>query len=335
MVSLKDVAKLAEVSPSTVSKVLSGRYKLSQDCIDRVMHAVATLNYQPNIIGQSLRASQSKAVLLVCSMMVQDIVTGVHHAAHELGYDVISMIIDPGEDERYLKYLENGLAGGVIFINHRPDPQKLERISGKYPLVQCSEFVEMPNSSQVSVDNAQAVYELTCMLISAGRRRFAFVNSSEVGGHTPFFAQEREKGFRRALEEHEIPYYPELSIRTSVNKEYLDYVECARQHYLGRSKAERPDAVICISDLVGAAFVQAFVQAGIAVPEEIAVTGFDNNMYSTMCTPLLTTIAQPFFEMGEEAMRLLVGRINGESRSNRKILLEHELVLRGSTPPLS
>ena len=333
MASLKDVAKLAGVSPSTVSKVLSGRYKLSPQCTSRVMDAVRQLDYQPNIIGRSLRSSQSQAVLLVCSVFVREIMTGVHHAARELGYDVISMLVDPGEDESYLKYLENGLAGGVIFINYRHNPEKLARVAGRYPLVQCSEFVEMANSSQVSVDNNQAVYELTSALIARGRRRFAFVNSAEVRGHVPFFAQEREKGFRRALEQHKMPYYPQLTLRTEAGHDYRDFVALA-DTFIKLPPGKRPDAVVCISDLVGAAFVNAFVQAGISVPDKMAVTGFDNTLFSTVCTPQLTTVEQPFFEMGAEAMRLLAGSIAGEQTVNRKILLQHTLVARGSTPPL-
>lgn len=331
MASLKDVARLAGVAPSTVSKVLSGRYKIGAQCTARVMDAVRELNYQPNILGRSLRSSHSTTVLLVFSSFVQDIIKGVHSAAHELGYDVVSIFMDTEDDENYLKYLDNGLAGSVIFINYRFDPERLREVSRKYPLVQCSEFVQMSSSSRVSVDNGQAMYDLTEHLIKSGRRRFAFINTFTHGGHLAYFAEEREKGFMRALETYGIPYAPELSCRLYAGDNYDQMVELAKR-YVAMGEDSRPDAILCIRDILGVAFVNTFTAAGIDVPGQVAVAGFDDGPVCSMCTPHLTTVAQPFFEMGQESLWLVAGMANGEQKVNRRILLEHKLILRGSTP---
>ncbi|MDL2292997.1 LacI family transcriptional regulator [Ruminococcaceae bacterium OttesenSCG-928-D13] len=329
MASLKDVARHAGVAPSTVSKVLSGRYSVSAECAARVMAAVRELDYKPNLLGRGLRSNRSTTVLMVYSTFVPGIMMGVHSAAHELGYEVVSLYMDTVDDEYFMKYLENGLAGSVIFVNYRFDTEKLGKLSRKYPMVQCSEYVKMSSSSQVSVDNGQAMYDLTEQLILAGRRRFAFINTVAPGGHLPFFAEERERGFLRALEAHGIPYDPALSARCDAEADYEGMVQLA-QRYAAMKDSERPDAILCIRDILGAAFVNTLVRAGVKVPGQVAVTGFDNTTAAELCTPQLTTVEQPFFEMGAEAMRLIVSMLNGDLAVNRRILLEHRLVFRES-----
>ena len=330
MATIQEVAELAGVSTATVSRVLNDNYKVSDKRKQSVLDAVKTLNYRPNIIGRNLSRSENKTILVVSSVLDNGMFRGVHAAAKELGYDIILSYTGATDKKDALKYFENGLAGGLIFLNFIAEDDMLIDLIKNYPVVQCAEYYDIPESNLVSTHNDVATYQLTEMLIKQGRRKIAFIGHAGFQGHTVNFSVFRERGYRKALQDYGIPYYPQLT--RHLHGAYALNVETAKD-LASLDAQQRPDAVVCSVDQVGMAFVNAFRNLGVSVPNDIAVTGFDNSEFALMCTPALTTVEQPFFDMGAESTRLLVRIMNGEEPENKRVYLPHKLVIRGSTDP--
>jgi DNA-binding LacI/PurR family transcriptional regulator len=273
-----------------------------------------------------LRRSESKMVLVVCTEVIDEVMTGIQDVAHELGYDVI--VSYTGNRKRgmdSIKFLQNGLVGGVIFLNMLFKDEELIQICNQYPVVQCGEYVNIPNPYLVSVYDEKAAYDVVSHLIGLGRKRIGFV-AFEEPEVSPNFSREREKGYRQALADHGIPYDPEL--RKTGNFSYESGVEAAKQYL---NMKERPDAVFCSLDAMAVGCLNTFKGAGISIPEEIAVAGFDNIEIAEICDPQLTTVAQPFYEIGRETMKMLISLMKGEITIGRHVLMHHQLIVRAST----
>ncbi len=330
MATIQDVAKLAGVSTATVSRVLNNNYKVSERRKKLVLDAVKALNYQPNIIGRNLSRSENRTILVVSGSIHNGMLRGAHQAAAELGYDVILSYSPTADESEALKYFNNGFAGGIIIMGFRASDSTLEELIKNYPVVMCAEYMDIPEANLVSIHDDKACYDLTAMLIEQGRRRFGFMAPKGRPGHTINFAKVREEGFRRALQDYDIPYYPELVFKPDNVTDYLSRVELA-QLYVDMGPEKRPDAIICAQDSFGVACINTFKNAGIRVPDDIAVTGYDNSEISVMCSPALTTVDQPFVEMGAESARMLISIMNNEKNIQRRIFLDHKLMIRGST----
>lgn len=326
MATIEDVAAHAGVSIATVSRVLNNTYGVSQSKRDKVEEAVKALNYQPNVLGRNLRRSEPKMILVVCTEVINEAMSGIQDVASELGYDVILSYAGKNrEGVDSIKFLQSGMVEGAIFLNLIFKEEELITLSNRLPVVQCGEYVDIPSSYLVACNDEKAAYELTCHLIQTGRRRIGFV-AYETSGTDPHFSQDREKGYRRALLEHGIAY--DASLRMAGDFSYDSGLEAARQFL---AMENRPDAVVCTQDNMAAGCISAFRKAGIAVPEDIAVTGFDNTDIAEICDPQITTIAQPFYEIGRETMRLMVALIKGEVTLGRQVFINHQLLIRGST----
>jgi LacI family transcriptional regulator, repressor for deo operon, udp, cdd, tsx, nupC, and nupG len=326
MATIEDVAEKAGVSVATVSRVLNNNYMVSNEKKNRVFEAVKALNYQPNALGRNLRRSETKMVLVICTVVIDEAMAGIQDIAKELGYDVILSYTGNKRDGMCsIKFLENSLVDGVILLNMLFKDEELLTISEKYPVVQCGEYVDIPNSFLVATNDQKAAYEMTSHLIQLGRKRIGFVAYEEFG-ITSHFSLEREKGYKQALADHGIPYDPEL--KKIGDFSYESGIDAAKQFL---SMKEKPDAVFCTQDNMAVGCVNTFKNAGVSVPEDIAVSGFDNVELAEICNPSLTTVNQSFYEIGRETMRLLVSLIKGEITIGRQVLINHQLIIRDST----
>ncbi len=328
MATIQEVAELAGVSTATVSRVLNNNYTVSDKRRAAVMDAVKALNYRPNIIGRNLSRSENKTILVVSTIADNSMLAGVHHAAKERGFDVILSYTGMSGVTDSLKYFENGLAGGMIFINFMADGETVTDVIKNYPVVQCAEYMDNPESYLVSVRDDVATYELTEMLIRSGRKKLFFLTLRSWRGYVSNYSIMRASGFVNALKDNGIAFSQDLIHRTKGR--YTDVVEVAKQ-IAALDPSLRPDGIVCATDLLGAACVNTFRNLGISVPETIAVTGFDDSQYSSMCTPLLTTVRQPFFDMGAESVKMLISIMSGNKPENRRLFLPHSMVIRGST----
>lgn len=323
MANINEVAKLAGVSVATVSRVLNNNYMVSEEKKQKVLDAVKELDYQPNTYAKNLRKSENKMILVVCTIMLEHALEGIKDAAQQAGYDVIVDYIgfrDPKSNA--LKFLQNGLVGGVIFLNVLHYDDELARVMKEYPNVMCGEFISRSKSTSVSIDDEKAAYEMTDYLIKQGREKIAYLGLAEDFK----FSIDRERGYKRALFDN----IYEIDNKMIIKGEYSfeSGVEGAKKLLELENK---PDAIFCSQDMIAAGVIEYLKENNITIPDDIMVAGFDNHEISEMIRPKITTIAQPFYEIGKESARALIAIIKDEDGTGKRIYLNHELYIREST----
>lgn len=334
MATIQDVARLSGVSAATVSRVLNNNYKVSAKARKAVLDAVKQLDYRPNIVGRNLSRSKNRTILVVSGVIDDSMLRGATSTAKELGYDIILSYapINSANDRDALKYFENGLAGGILFINFFPGDKRKIDLCRSYPVVQCGDYLDIPESYSVSIDDELACYEVTEMLIKDGHERFAFIGHRSRPNHTMRYSMNREHGFKRALKDAGIPSGRQSVHLFGWNMDSYDGAGEIAKQWLELPKYKRPDAVVCVNDMTALGFVNTLLHAGVQIPREVAVTGFDNRRSNTSF-PKITTVAQPFFDMGAESIRMLIGIMNGDKPENHRVFLEHSIIVRGSSDP--
>lgn len=324
MVTIEDVAQKAGVSVATVSRVLNNEFLVTREKIEKVKAAISELGYVPNALRRRSPAkTKTNIVLVVTSDIVDDMLSGISDAAKLRGYNVMldyvsSKVVDT---ESIMRYLDNGIVDGIILINYYSNIAEIEQINEKYPLVQCGNFLRLNNAFLVSINDEQAAYELTSHLIEIGKNRIAF---STMDLDAPFVI-ERKKGYLRALCEHHLEYDPGLVI-------YTDHSIEGGEEVARRMMAMTPpaDAVICLFDLTAYGCYKELKKMKVQMPSQAAMACFDVG-YSELVEPEITSIVQPFYQIGSESMRTLQDIITGKLNDGRRIYLNHELIVRKTT----
>lgn len=324
MVTIKEVAERAGVSVTTVSRVLNNKSMVATEKLEKVQEAIRALEYFP-----TPRRKKSKGdtpiVMVAISSMIDEALEGISDGAHKYGYDIMLTYASGNFQnlDSMFRYLERGIVEGVILFNYNKNMDEIKKISGKYPLVECGNCADLPDCCTVSIDDELASYEMTSHFIALGKRRIAFVGPS----FDALFAAERRRGYRRALYEHDIPFDPEMVFTVS-DYSYESGVEAA-----GRilNTGLSADAIICPFDTTAAGCLSVLKRRGIRVPGQIALSGFDSTEISDIVEPKITTVAQPFYQMGYQSVRELYARIQNGPCKGKKIHLSHELLIRKST----
>jgi DNA-binding LacI/PurR family transcriptional regulator len=286
-----------------------------------------SLNYRVTVAARSLRTAQTRMVLALvpdfANPYYAEIVRGLGACAREHDYELL--LCDTGLSEAreraVAQMLTQHMYDGVVSMDPFTTQQMVSEEVRALPWVACSEFV--PDDAQiphVSIDHRLAAKDAVLYLLAKGHRRIALINSDE----RYLYARQRRDGYRDALRDaglHERP-------------EYIQIVG-GIEHPLGELAARRllaleqaPSAVFAVSDTLAVGAIKATLAAGLRVPEDLAVVGFDDVPLASIFEPSLTTIAQPRRELGEQAMRLLLRRIKGERPAS--ITLAHTLVARRS-----
>lgn len=326
--TIQDVAKAAGVSVATVSRVLNDSPSVSGKTREAVLEVIRRLGYQPNLLGRNLRRTQTRLVLVllptIANQFYSRVVKGIEDIAHKNGYNIMlcNTDSDKNREKVYLDLLKNRLADGVIFMASELSAEELAGIGSNFPVVQCNEYKEHAGLSHVSIDNTSAAMREVTHLIGLGHKRIGMISCRNKLLSTV----KREEGYRRALAEAGMTFDGELV-------SYGDYGFSSGQRamrVLLKTK-EPPTAVFAISDNMAIGAMRAAREAGLEIPADIAVAGFDNIGFAVMCDPMLTTISQPKYELGCTAMEVLLGQMRGERREPEEVLLDYELIIRGST----
>lgn len=328
MATIKDVAKRANVSVATVSRVLNRDPKVKPGTREIVEGVIKELNYAPNLLGRNLRRSSTQNILVllptISNQFYSSIIKGIREEALKEDYNVMIGITDlKAEIElRHIQLLETKLVDGIIFVAPQIEASVLVETSKKYPIVQCSEYLQDVDVSVVSIDNKQAAYDATNYLIQIGHTKIALITSKKKYTSSVL----REEGFKAALKEHGI----------KLPKDYICYTdyshtEGTKASYKLLTSSNPPTALFAISDSLAVGALKGIQEQGKVIGEDVDVIGFDNTFVSKVYHPTLTTVSQPRFEMGKEAMRLLSGKIRNIDAPNECVILKHELVIREST----
>ncbi len=336
-VSIKDVAARAGVSISTVSNVLNGTKVVSPALRDSVMLAAKELQYQANTIARGLKSGKTNALCVIVPSIVSvffpKVLHGMQTAASQKGYSL--SIYETGEDilreQAYIHMLRRQWADGILIstsANKDTDSAYMDelrhlRIGGKRIPVVFFEAAPAENVDAVMVDHRAASMSAVSYLIGLGRRHIA-----HIAAPTRFaMGRERSEGYQRALTAAGMPIIPEF-IREGDYTPMSGYA-CMRSFLADEI---RPDAIFCGNDQMAIGAIRAIQEAGLKIPDDIAVMGFDNNFPGTLIQPSLSTVSVPKQRMGSEAVELLLWRMQqGDDAPPRTVTLETNLIIRQST----
>ncbi len=324
--TILDVARRARVSPSTVSRILTGVTPVAPAKQERVRKAIERLGFRPNALARGLKQRRSHSIGLlipdITNPYFAEAAKGVEEAAQRDGFAVLlcDSENDKGREARYLDLLRERQVDGLIYVT-AGDGATLRRTWPGWPLVVMDREVPGLPADSVTTDNERGAYEITSFLLQQGHRRIAFL----AGPRQLAPARLRLRGYRRALRAFKVPADPGLI-------KYADFtVEGGRKTMQALLDATpRPTAVAASDDVMALGAVQAIEDAGLRVPVDISVAGFDDIPVAALVRPPLTTVSQPVRRMGEVAVELLLAQLNSRRRGHRRILLEPRLVVRGS-----
>ncbi len=324
--SIDAVAKLAGVSTATVSRVMNGTKAVSQSARSRVERSVAELGYRANAFGRSLSTGRSRLILVLvpdfANPYYAEIVSGAGVVARSQGYTLLPVDLDPSwaTDPHSLEMVYGGLTDGVINMMPLTSDGPVAEAARSKPWVNCSEFLPGSPQPYVSIDHTQAACDAVQYLINRGHRQIALVTSDE----RYLYARQRRQGYEEALQKAGLPQRSEFVRVTGGTSYELGRLAAGRLMAI----ADPPTAIFAVSDTLAIGAIKALRGAGIRVPSDVAVVGFDNLPIAQVIEPTLTTISQPMHELGAVAAQLLLKRLAGEQPESR--ILPHALALRES-----
>lgn len=332
MATLKDVAKASDVSPATVSNVLTGKAVVHPRTRKRIMQAMSQLNYRPNAVARGLTQKRMNTLGVVlyhpeASMHTNPffmwLLDGILSVATRAGQNTTLYTLENWYDEAgVLSRICDRRCDGLLLLSPPADTGLVPALlATDLPCVLVSSHYANAPVSSVDVNNQAGAAAVVRHLLDQGHRRIAFAASS--GDLRHHFGRERLEGYRQALEAGGVTFCEE------------QILDIGRAADLARrwkqSPSERPTAVFCSHDLEALTLMQHLIDQGLHVPEDIAVAGFDDLPAAPLNVPPLTTVRQPITRLGERAAEMLLAQINGEAEAGIKEFLPTELVVRQST----
>ena len=325
--SIRDVAKRAGVSPTTVSFVLNDRGHISEKTRKRVFDAIDELGYRPDLRARSLKSRRIQTIALLfvyseeslaSSRYFRDLTASICATASKLEYRVMVSLHMRGQSlaEQVKVLRQDGLSSGVIVVG--PTPEEVNLIAeslGQFPGLVVSATSTHPNNGYIHVDNARGMRLAIEHLVALGHRRIAYVGPTTTSSHTVA----RLAAYTEAMTDAEIE-----------GREHVFLISHEDDSQLSALLDAAPTAVIAFDDL-RAILVRDFLRhRGLRVPEDIALIGFDDENFGLHISPRLTTLAQPFNKMGRLAAEKLIEHIENPSAGLVRITLSLRLVVRES-----
>ncbi len=330
MISMKEIGRICGIAESTVSKALNGRPGIKAETRNRVIEVAAKYGYQPNAMVECMQTGRSRSIGIACNNF-QDPFTGlaldgVHETLHQFGYDSYVIRWDKlVEDHAELlsRFARRRVDGLLLFPTARPPEQShIAQLHAFHnPVVLIDQLWRGGEFDYVGSDNRGGMAALVELLISQGFRKIGAVTYPGVSS-----GEERKQGFLDTMFKYNLP----------VDARSLLEIRDAREAYVEIRKLlagdARPEALLCFNDFFATDALNAALDLGLRVPEDLAVTGFGNLPFAEKLRPHLTSVDQRIFELGERAARLLLDRIDGrETGPRRRIILPATPVIRDSS----
>ncbi len=326
-VTISDVARAAGVSAQTVSRTLNGKGEISPGTRRLVLDVIDRLGYRPSSIARSLATNRTLTLGLVvpdiANPFFPEVARGIEDAAWEAGYGVMlcNTLESLPREEAAIRSLEEKRVDGIIVCSARlPDEKLFELLRPHRAVVTINRNIPEHIGGMVAIDDASGSAAAVKHLLSGGRRAIGFL----AGPATSYSGRRRGEGIAQALAEAGLPP--------------AEAEQCAPDVAGGYAAAMRTlnsntniDSLICYNDLVAVGALQACAELGRAVPNDIAVIGFDDTLLAALVRPSLTTLRVSKYDLGTDAARMLLQRI-GKQQTRREILHKPELIVRDSAP---
>ncbi len=332
LATIEDVAAIAGVSIATVSRAINEPTKVADETRRRVNDAIARTGYTTNAMARSLRMRRSNMILILAPDVgdpnFSNILVGLETEASKRGYGVLigNTQNDPERESDYLRFISSNQADGMILLTgHLPfghaQPGQETRLP---PMVAVNEPVPNSDIPFVGVDNFAGSRLAAEHLISQGHRRIAFIGRSTSRAVN----QLREQGYRAALEGAGIAIDPLMILDGDGTTESGRQ---AAEHMFVRDVL--PTAFLCVNDATALGVIIALNARRYDLPRQFSVMGFDDISFASFVTPSLTTMKQPRLRIGEAAMDMLLGLLEGNRPDRNSVLLRSELIVRNSVAP--
>ncbi|MFI2856091.1 LacI family DNA-binding transcriptional regulator [Paenibacillus sp. JSM ZJ436] len=335
-VTIKDVAKKAGVSPSTVSRVLSNHPRISRETSRRVKDIMEELGYHPNIMAKSLVSKTTESICVILpkpaeelflNLFFMELIRGIVAQANRAGYDVlISSGGNEKEEVEAVSRLLHGrrVDGAILLYSRQDDPVVNFLKTHDYPFVLVGRSDSYPDILSVDTDNVQAAYDATRHLIAQGHERIGFVS----GPPNLVVSKDRLEGYNRALTDCGIT----LRKDWIVEGEFLqDSGYRAMSFFM--NLPERPTALVIVDDIVSFGVLRGLHELGYKVPEDVSIISFNNISLTELSTPPLSSVDIGIYNLGYTASQALIQNIrhDGSSVLPNRYVIPHRLMIRESS----
>lgn len=326
MTGIKEVAEAAGVSTATVSRVLTNGQHVRPEVRQRVMAAVESLQYRPNLVARSLRSQHSKTLGLIVSDIRNPFFTSLSRAvedtAYASGYSIFLCNTDEDSDKEriYLQLMRDTNVAGVIISPTSSLQSDHFRWHLDIPVVVVDRAMPDLEVDTIVLDNTASAHRLTSHLIERGFQRIG-----ALFGENTSTGRLRYQGFVQALNEHQLPVVPEL-VRSISPRVASGYQATADLLALDPP----PTAILTSNSLTLEGALMAIRDRQLRIPEDVALVGFDETPWTALVQPAITLIAQPTYDIGKTAAEMLLRRIADPKRPVRQITLYGKLMDRGS-----
>lgn len=333
-VTLNDIAKLAKVSPSTVSRAITNNPKISSETREKVFKIMRELNYHPNMIARSLANRSSRIIGVIIPSLAEkafkhpffpEVLSGINSIAHKNKYNILIANVSSLDEEKQTlnQFALGGITEGIILLASRVnDPSVTELLRLKFPFVVIGKPENEDQVNWVDNNNFTIGYELTEHLLEQGHSKIAFLGVSS----NYMVTLERLNGYKKAFCERGLP----LDERLIVESKFIEDNGYDLMTELF-ARGVTLSGIIAGDDLLAFGALKFLNERGIKVPEDMAVAGFNNVPLANYSSPSLTSVEIHAFSLGAKAFELLLNAINSDCMGYNRTIVPAELVIRDST----
>lgn len=331
-VTIYDVAREAGVSMATVSRVVNNNPNVKPQTRKKVFEAIERLGYRPNAVARGLASKKTTTVGVVIpdisNSIFSEVARGIEDIANMYHYNIILCNADKKKDKeiRVINTLLEKQVDGLLFMGGAVTEEHIEAFkTSSVPVVLCATADEQKTIPSVDIDHEKAAYDAVQLLIQKGHRQIAMISGTL---QDPTNGYARYQGYKKALEEAGIPLREDY-VRIG-NYRYESGLEVTKYFM---ELDERPTAIFAATDEMAIGAIHALQDNGLKVPDDVSVISVDNIRMASMVRPQLTTVAQPMYDIGAVAMRLLTKLMNKETKDASEltqVTLPHDIIQRNS-----
>ena len=329
--TIKDVAKMAEVSISTVSRVINDSKPVSPEARRRVLDAIEELGYRPNEIARSLVTKKTNVMGIIVddigSSYVAQIIRGVEEVGRMYNYDLL-LLSSYGEKDselRFAQLLMQKQVAGIIVVSEILNIETLEYLNKtKIPFVYLNKYYNVLESPTVAIDNYDASEKVMKYLIDGGHKKIAYVT--------------QKKDIDITIEKQKIDAYKkwmssikEIPIILSVDGHNISTGYNLGNQVKNLIKKDQVTALYCCEDEIALGVINYLYDHHIKVPEDISIIGYGDTSLASVYRPELTTIKEPYYDIGAVSIRKILKQLQGEKLESQTIVLPVQLIIRDSS----
>lgn len=328
-VTIKDVAKQAGVSISTVSRVINNSKPVTDEVKQRVLEVIRRTGYIPNPLARSLVTKKSQLIGVivpeVSDSFVNEMLDGIEEVAKMYDYEILlaNTYSDKEQEMKSLNLLRAKQIEGIVMISNKIDNDHIEYINSlSIPATYISKTAREYDINSVDISNKNATYDMTKYLIDKGHKEIAFIMTSK---DKTILERERLSGYEKAIIENNLKLDKKLIRYAGIEYEdgYESMMELLDENIV-------PQAVFVTGDEAAIGAINALNDRGYSVPDDVSVAGFSDVKIARIYRPKLTTVHQPLYDIGAVAIRMVIKLINNESLDEKKVELPYRIIERES-----